>query len=266
MPVDKREILQAVREGAISPEEAVVRLEELDRDRTPEPGAATARPDTRVRVVRIVGDLRSARIVGDAAVTEAVAEGPHTARRDGDVLHINADIGASLDEGVDFRFHRHPTPRPRVWIGIGSGGVRPRPLEVRMNPDLALEVRIDAGSASIKGVRGPIKGEIDAGTIKIQDIASPFDLAVDAGAVSIEGLLDRGESKIRCDAGSVKVLLRKGSSVRVRARADVGTVRLGRQHTGVKIGREIREAVFGEGAATLDITGGIGRVVVEEQE
>lgn len=251
----RREILQRVAAGELTPAEAADLLDAAP-DEAPartEPPAPT--PGGTATRIRVVGDFRSARIVGDPSVAEAVADGPHTVHRDGDTLVIEAESDEPRER--EWRFARNT-----VVIGLGS---KPKPLSVRMNPDLPLEVRIDAGSASIEGVRAPISGDIDAGALRIRGAASPFDLQVDAGSVSVEGRLDHGESRIKCDAGSVKVLLEKGSSVRVRAHADVGHVSVGRTATrGVSIGGGPQESVFGDGEATLTIEGGIGKIKVEE--
>jgi hypothetical protein len=262
----KRSILEKVKDGTLSPEEAAEELSRIERTADepsapipPVPPVPPVPPSGRATRVRIVGDFRTAKITGDSSVAEAVAEGPHTARREGETLVLDASGDFDADDG--FTFHRGD--RPRVIIGVGS---RPKPLVVRMNPDLPLDVSIDAGKISIAGVRAAINGEVDAGAIKVEDVESPFNLSVDAGSVSVAGLMRAGSSTISCDAGSVKVLLRKGSSVRVRARADVGSVRLGhaREKQGFHIGGSSHEAVFGAGEATLDISGSLGRIVVDE--
>jgi hypothetical protein len=259
---EKREILSQVATGTLSPEQAAVRLEKMED--TPAPPLPSAHEEP-IRRVRVVGDFRTITVAGDPSVAGAAAEGPHTAHREGDTLVIDAETGEQEIEGRLFRFARARGPggpRPRVFVG----GMRPKLVSVVMNPDLALDVRVDAGTVTIHGVRGPIAGHVDAGSIRIDGFANAFDLSVDAGAVSVTGVLDRGDSRIRSDAGSIKVTLLKGSSVKVRAAADVGSIRLGNKgHKGIHIGNETHEAVFGAGAATLEITGGIGRVVVEEE-
>ena len=254
----RRGILEKVASGDLNPEDAAKLLEELERGSAaslPQPGPAT--PSGPVTTVRIVGDFRTAKIVGDPSVREAVVEGPHTITREGATLVINAEGGESPEHG-EWKF-----ARGTVVIGLGS---KPKPIAVRMNPDLALQVRIDAGSASIEGIRGAIQGDIDAGAFKIKDFASPFDLQVDAGSIQAEGVLDRGDSRIKCDAGNVRVILQKGSSVKVRARADVGHVSVGGDSTkGFHIGGAEREYVFGDGVGTLSIEGGIGKIKVDAE-
>jgi hypothetical protein len=259
-----RNILLKVKDGSLSPEEAAARLERLEgaeSDARGDHARGGSEQATPVRRIKVLGDFRTARIVGDPDVAAAVAEGPHSARHEGETLVIDARHD-ELEGDHEFRFTRHQD-RPRIVIGLGT---RPQPVSIRMNPDLPLEVDIDAGSASINGVRAAIKAQIDAGSIKIEGAESAFDLSVDAGSVSVGARLTEGESKISCDAGSVKVMLRKGSSVRVRATADIGKVTLGRAgFGGMRIGSQAHEAVFGEGAGSLTISGSIGRVLVDEE-
>jgi len=253
----KRDILTQVAQGTITPEEAADRIEELERTSANE-AAATREPAVTgdLRTIRVLGDFRTAKIVGDPSVAEAIAEGPHAITRQGDTLVINAGD----DEGGAGHWS---FPRRGVVIGLGT---KPQPIAIRMNPSLGLEVRLDAGSASIEGVAGPINGEIDAGAFRIRGFASPFDLRVDAGSITLEGVLDRGESRIRCEVGNVKVLLQKGSSVRVKAHADIGHFSLGKKSTkGIQIGGGSRELVVGQGEGTLMIEGGIGRVKVDTE-
>ncbi|MBW3536885.1 MAG: hypothetical protein KY395_03825 [Actinobacteria bacterium] len=101
---ERRSILSQVAEGTLSPEEAAERLSSLDQsspqdrsggsgspsqtatggDRGLPPGAPAAR-------IRIVGSVRLIEITGDPNVKEAVAEGPHDARREGDLLIIEGE-------------------------------------------------------------------------------------------------------------------------------------------------------------------------------
>lgn len=250
----RRQILEQVRSGELSPEDAAERLENIEPE-PPQTGGTGS-----IARVRLVGDFLSAKVSADASVLEAVAEGPHSARREGDTLIITSE-GAGEADTHEFRFSK--TDRPRVILGLGS---KPRPVVVRMNPALALEADISVGSLSVDGVRGPINASIDAGSVKVEGAASPVDLSVDAGSVQVTALLDRGASRVRCDAGSVKVSLTKGSSVRVVARTDIGKVVLGdgTATKGLRIGGTSDEHVFGDGAGTLDVQTGVGRVVVQE--
>ncbi|HEY6537476.1 MAG TPA: hypothetical protein VI138_00345 [Candidatus Dormibacteraeota bacterium] len=253
-----QDILRRVAAGELSPEEASAQVEALQQGQL----AVTEVP---LRRVRVVGALHPLRIVGDGEVRDAAVTGLHEAQRDGDTLVIRTSISGDDDSGFTFRW-----PGRAGMPNFGSG--RPeralRPIQVRMNPDLALEVEMSAGLLTVKGVNGPIKADIQAGSAKLEDFASPFDLKVTWGTVSATGVLDQGESKVRCEAGTVKIGLRPGSSVKVQARSTLGRISLPGESAGIAegwtMGGEEREATIGAGAARLDVETTTGAVWVEE--
>src|SRR5882672_6848386 len=112
MQDERRAVLERVARGEITPTEAASLLEAMespspqsptdeadprdwarDWERQPDWGPSPPPPPpqagegaaTRIRVSRSIG---SADIIGDPSVREAVAEGPHMARREGDTLVI----------------------------------------------------------------------------------------------------------------------------------------------------------------------------------
>ena len=217
----------------MTPEEAAARIDELERSQERESPRAGS-----LHSVQIEALARSVLVVGDPTVAEAVAEGPHTARREGDVLYIEDEERESLG----FRF------------GPGLGlGFEARPLTVRMNPSLALDVDLQAGSLRTRGIRGPIGARVQAGRARFDDFEGPINLNVQAGDVRARGRMAEGESQIRCEAGSVRIELERDSSVRVKARSRLGKVEL--PNDGL-------EWVAGSGAATLDIEVGMGKAEV----
>lgn len=251
---DRREILRRVAEGTLSPAEAAVLLSQVD--------ASTLRDgDGPLRCVRIVGQFGTARVTGDTGVREAVAEGPHQARRDGDTLVIESLALDDFATGIHgFSFSRSDRP----WRHFARGA-RTIPLNVRMHPDIPLEVELSAGTLSVRDVKSTIHAEVSAGTVRIDGFASPVDIGVASGTVRAEGVLDKGASRVRCEAGTVRVHLRRGSSVRVSARAGLGKVVIpeesGAPSRGWLVGGT-REATVGRGAGTLEVEASMGTVHV----
>lgn len=251
------EILRRVAAGELSPAAGAAQIEALHQGRL----AVVEAP---IRKVRVVGALHPLRITGDAEVRDAVVSGAHAARRDGDTLVIRTAAPGDEESGFTFR-----------WPGRAGipnfGGGHPeralRPIQVRMNPALALEVEMSAGLLSVHGVKGPIRADIQAGSAKLEGFASPFDLKVTWGTVSATGLLTDGESQVRCEAGTVKVNLENGSSVRVLARSTLGRISLPGEAAGLSdgwtMGGEEREATVGAGQARLDVETTTGAVWVE---
>ena len=229
----KRDILMQVANKTITPEEAAARIDELERQHEAEEPRAGS-----LRTVQIEAQARSVVVIGDGTVAEAVADGPHRAHREGDVLYIEDDE----NEGFGFKF------------GPSFGfGVEARPLTVRMNPSLSLDVDLQAGSLRARGLRGPIGARVQAGRARFDDFEGPLNLHVQAGDVRARGRMAEGESHVRCEAGSVRIELDRDSSVRVQARSRLGKVEL--PNNGL-------DWVAGSGAATLDIEVGMGKAEV----
>jgi hypothetical protein len=305
----QRVILREVAEGRLSPEDAAVLLDQADkaereqgsehsqpsdepagtgerpRDRTSPPPTGT---DSAIKRVRVVGNFRSARIVADPTVREAIAEGPHIARREGDLLILEsafeeADMpGFVFNRGMrnwrltippDFigRPPRPPgPPRPpkaRAEWTSGEPWERrawsPSELTVRMRPDLPLEVELSAGTLRADGLTGPLRLDVRAGSARIEHVRGPIEAMVAAGSLRIEALLTEGASRIRCDAGSVKLHLERGSSVLVRARPELSKLTLpGHGVVGGFSPGERDEVKIGDGSATLEIDANMSKITV----
>jgi hypothetical protein len=258
----QREILNQVASGKISAEEGAARLESLDAVEIPRPDlpvasapAAVATTGAATRKVRVASVFGTAEIVGDPTVAYAVAEGPHSVRQDGDTMVIEQ---GPLGENDHFSFSR--SDRRSVIDSVDFGR---RKIRVRMNPDLALAVQVNAGSLRIEGVHGSITGEVLGGQCKISDFASPLDLSVQAGNLSASGRLDRGASKVRCDMGNVTINLEKGSSVKVTAHSTMGKVSVDNGAAEpTMLGQSGREVTVGAGTGSLAIDCTMGNVRV----
>jgi hypothetical protein len=98
--------------------------------------------------------------------------------------------------GGDVRVTHDPSVPPNevrsshgAWSAIAgrrfdiSGGAED--AEVRLNPDTEVELRINAASANIQGVNGPIRA------------------CLNVGDVNIQGSFDRGRSRLVCNAGDI---------------------------------------------------------------
>jgi hypothetical protein len=252
----RREIVNQVASGKITPEEGAARLESLESVETPTPSApttiATATAARRVRVSSVIGN---AEIVGDPSVAYAVADGPHRARQEGDTLVIEQ---GPLDESDTFSFGRGDR---RNFVNSLDPGRRK--LKVRMNPDLALTAQVNAGSLRVEGVHGAIVGEVLAGSCKISDFTSPLELSIQAGNLSASGRLDSGASKVRCEMGNVTINLERGSSVKVTARTTMGRVTVESGGTEpVMLGQSAKQVTVGTGEGSLDIDCTMGNVRV----
>ncbi len=257
----QREILNQVATGKITAEEAAARLESLDATEPAPRAALPASPEKALaragetRRIKVTSQIGSTEIVGDPTVDFAIADGPHRARQDGDMMVIEQ---AGFDDLDHFTFNS--SDRKLVINGVDIGR---RKLRVRVNPDLPLAASVNAGSLRIEGVHGPITGEVLAGNCRIAGFSAPLDLTIQAGNLTASGRLDTASSNIRCEMGNVTINLERGSSVRVTARTTMGKVAIdvdGKEP--VVLGHGGKEVTVGAGRGSLDIDCTMGNVRV----
>ncbi len=260
MSDERRRIVELVARGQLSPEEAAARLEQLEPAALPPPSpgatlpppASSAPMEPGVKRVRIELEVGTVRVYGDASVAGAAAAGPHVAKRDGDTLVIRS---TGDDDAEGFVFGRR-------GFSARIGGRAIKRVDVRMNPRLALDLKVQAGEVRVEGVEGPIDGQLQAGSIRMEGFRQPITMNVQAGQVRGRGRLDSGTSRIRCEAGSVRLELERGSSVKVRARSVLGPVTVDGDQV-VMVGGGTREMQIGSGAGTLEIDSSLGEVRVD---
>lgn len=257
MTWDRREILEQVARGELTPAEA----DELLRSEEAPPTAPAPEPDSPIRRIKVTAGFGAIVVVGDPGVAEADVEGNHSASIDGDTLVIRSDV-ESATPGA-FAIHLgHRKNKHRVG-GVRIGGRHASSLRVRMNPMLALDAKLDAGPLSISGIAGPIRARAAAGPITVEDFDGPVDVSVNAGAVRVVGKIASGESRIRSDAGAVRVELDPASSVRIFADAALGKVILpGAEEPERRRFGSRREATIGAGEATLRVETAMGSIHV----
>ena len=276
---ERRSILTQVAEGTLSPDEAAERLSELGDEAAQSRGDTSAGsatggerglpPGAPATSLRISGSVRMIEIVGDPTVAEAIAEGPHDARREGDLLVIEGE-GPDVSWSQPGWRHsysssrgRGPTVGPMV-IGFGQKGRMPA-LKVRVNPELPIEISVKAGAMSVRGVNSAITAECDAGSLQIKDFSGPLQVCVNAGKVEASGRMVKGASRIEANAAKVELRLDPDSSVRIHARSELGRILLpggdARSSKGGLLGQE-SDALIGAGDATLDMEVNVGAASV----
>src|SRR5581483_2528597 len=134
----KREIVEAVARGEMTPEEAAARLDELESagraagqepagasatQAPPPPAAQPPPPGDGVQSVRVHCEEGSVEVIGDPGIRGAVADGPHVAEREAATLVVRSSI---QNRRGGFVF----TTRPGFRLSLGDAGR----IRVRMNP------------------------------------------------------------------------------------------------------------------------------------
>jgi hypothetical protein len=193
-------------------------------------------------------------LLGDSTVTGASVEGPHVARREGGTLIIDTD---ALPAAGDFSYEPNARRAGKAF-GRWRGG---ETVIVKVRPELPVEVTVAAGSIVATRLLGGLRFAVDAGSLKAMDCAGPIDGRVASGSAQLEWLLEGGSSRLRCELGSIKVRLDPRSDVTVKARAELGSVDLGKSSAGGL--NASRELVVGAGTGVLDIDVSLGSAKVQ---
>jgi hypothetical protein len=268
MSPTRREILEQVASGELSPEEADELLREAPDGETAAPPPP---PEPRVKRLKVRAGFGAIVVVGDESVAEAEVEGLHSATHEDDTLVIHGDLDPDVPGSFEFDLGRQRKRRGRVSIGPGfvrvggrhRGHLQGSSLRIRMNPFLELDARLDAGSLSLSHLRAPLRARMSAGPITIEDFTAPLDVSVNAGAIRAVGELTSGESRIKSDAGAVRIELLSSSSVRILADTALGKIVLpGQDGDGGRRFSSRREATIGAGDAILRVETAMGSINV----
>ncbi len=190
--------------------------------------------------VRAVG--RRVRIVGDASVATASAEGPHVLRRNGSVLEVSSDgeFGPNLG---DFSILRPPRSFDDIRaLGLG------KELVLRVNPAINLDIEVTAGHLTCTDVPYLGKVRVTAGAAEVSGFTQANDVLVQAGSASLKGTVTSGRSRLRVESGQLTVELSDASNVTVRGEVQLGKISWSGAHAG-----QADEVVLGNGSARMDV-------------
>ena len=261
-----RRILSEVAAGRLTPEEGARRIDEARRAGGAAGEAATeasgtstdkalpttpsAAATTRLRV-RAVG--RRVRIIGEPFISTVAVDGPHVVRQEGDTLVVSSEgeFGASLDGFTLMRTRSLRDVQERVFE-LG------RELSVRVNPALAVEVEVTAGSVNAERIPGLEQVRVTGGSARVRDVEGPIDVLVQAGSAQVEGRIHKGKSRLRTESGSLQLRLLPGSSVRIRPDVQLGRVQW------EPPGADRDEHVVGDGDARLDLEVVMGMATIKQ--
>ena len=231
-----------------------------------------------MRRIKIVSTAQSVVVQADANVREAEAQGRYESRYEGDTLVITSELNWDGDDDgfgpPGFRINRVPGGdwrSARVMVAGQRGFARARhmigeTLVVRMNPDLALDAEVAAGSLNVSGIAGPVKANVAAGSMKIDGFEREINVDVAAGSFKGQGRLDSGESRISSAMGSVKLDLEAASSVRITAESNLGSIKLPGRNAKSDKGpfgiADSQETTIGSGRGHLHIESSMGSVKI----
>jgi hypothetical protein len=259
MEAQRRRILEGVRGGSISPDEALRLLEELEDEEPEEPRGVREEAGSRPEIIRVKHELGSLIVRADPSVARYRVSGRHSVEEDARGVLIKGDssfVGIGYVMGPGER-------RPR-WRWPGKEKGQYAGLHVDVNPSIPIDVELDAGRLQVVGVKAPVKARVHLGTMIVDDVEGSVDLSLDSGTIRSRGVVN-GRSSMSCELGKVVAKLEAGSDVRVVAHCALGSVSLGdtdgrKQKRG---GTESEgELAVGNGSGELDIRVECGSIKV----
>lgn len=271
---DMRSLLEQVAAGQLDPADAARLLDSPVASAQPAAPTAPAEPPVaepssvrvvpaptdaptpdRVRRLLVRSTARSVRVIADPTVATVDVEGPHRTVREDDLVRIESDL-AGPEPGSWSQ--EHPATWWRSFVQTGALGER---LVVRVNPELAVEAEVTAGSLEVVGLTHGLRFRVTAGSIKATGCAGSVDGVVQAGSAKLE-LLVQANSRVRCESGSVDLRLLPGSDVTVRTDLELGDLKV-YDTDGTTSKPSSREpVVVGAGAATFDLEVVMGSIKV----
>ncbi|MEZ5186382.1 MAG: hypothetical protein R2720_11600 [Candidatus Nanopelagicales bacterium] len=250
MSDELRAVLEDVAAGKVTAEEASVRIQALNQ----EPAAGDVVVEPVRRIVVKAGAVRL-RITGDPSVAEAVADGPHTMKRDGDALLIDTNTTAG-DYAVE-----PPRSAFMTWVGQMVNRVGAT-LDLRVNPNLPIQVLLVGGPLEMSGMLAGASVGVEAGAAQISG-RGPLLFDVASGSGKVDWTFT-GQSRVRADMGSVTVTVRPDSDVVVTADTSLGQA-LVKSHTGnLKASQDgsTPSTTVGNGTGTLTVSSRMGAAQV----
>lgn len=206
MSDELRALLEDVAAGKVSAQEAAAKVEQLSGE---VPAPADDQPVARLV---IKGGAVRMTVTGDPSVAEAVASGPHTMRREGDALVIDTNAPGDFSTSA-------PRSALLTWVGQMVNRVGAT-VDIRVNPDLPLQVLLVGGGLEMSGVRAGASVGVEAGSAQLSG-SGPLLLDVASGSGKVDWTFS-GQSRVRADMGSVNVTVAPDSDVTVTAEASLG--------------------------------------------
>lgn len=244
-----RAVLEDVASGKVPADEAMQLIEHLKSQ-----GSVAVSGEPVRRIIVKAGAVRL-NIHGDPGVAQAVAQGPHTMKREGDALLIDTNTTLG-DYAVE-----PPRSAFMTWVGQMVNRVGAT-LDIRVNPDLPIQVLLVGGPLELSGMRAGASVGVEAGSAHVSG-RGPLLLDVASGS----GLVDwtfTGQSRVRADMGSVAVTVRADSDVVVTADTSLGQAVVQTHEGNLKASQDGTTApvTVGEGAGVLTVSSRMGSAKV----
>jgi len=248
-----RDLLSRVASGDLDPAEAARLLDE-DPTLPTLDSSVSAQPDLALGSIAIHAGGVKLTVVADPTVDAVVADGPHSLRRDGGTLVLEAPAGDG--------WRTTPPPRFLSWVPSVWTGGRGEKVLVRVNPRLPLSVEATACSVEVTGLRAALTLGGSASSVKVRDHEGALHGSMAMGSVTVVGTVD-APSDLTCELGSLDVRLTSRSDVTITATCELGEVKLAGAGTIAKESSTSRQTLtVGDGAHPFTIAVRLGSASV----
>jgi len=237
-----RDVLTRVAEGDLDPDEAA-RLLDADAPRPTAPRPATPDVDGVAGIlVRATGV--KLRVIADPSVDTAVADGPHSLRRDGATFVLEAP-GEAAGTGE--------APRFLSWVPAVWTGGRGERVTVRVNPGLPLTVEATACSVEVTGLAADLALAAVSCAVKVREHRGCVSGTASMCSVEVAGEIS-GPGSFSCELGSLSMRLLPGSDALVTVASEMSSLRVGEARVqGGPGGSAPQTLVAGAGSTPYDI-------------
>lgn len=249
-----RDLLTRVASGDLDPAEAARLIDEDPTAPTVDSTATPAALDGAVGSLTIHAGGVKVTVVADPTVDTVVADGPHTLRREGPALVLDAPGG----EG----WKTTPPPRFLGWVPTVWTGGRGEKVTVRVNPGIPVMLEATASSVEVTGLRAALTLGGSASSVKVRDHEGALHGSMAMGSVSVSGTVN-APSDLTCELGSLDIRLSGRSDVTITATAELGEVKVSTPGTVAKETSSTRQTlVVGKGVHPFTIAVRLGSASV----
>lgn len=150
----------------------------------------------------------------------------------------------------------------RNWLDSGFRAA-PR-IDVRVNPELPLDLVITAGTLNLSGMQSPVSASVEAASAKLENGRGPLTLNATTGSADVSWQFT-GSSTVVAELGAAKLRVLPGSDAVITAEGLSGSVKMhgpGATASAEGSDRFVPPVTVGDGNGSLAINARLGSVDV----